>query len=815
MKYWEFLIQKEGDQTWLPLETQQVEILEGRYRVVAHTDRVNTPLDIRVSQLITSEMPPRKRVRKRTSQTNDTGLVVVMPYVHLKPGQWSLECTSSNVMDDLMGDGWCYGVELDVFGHTEEDWSSEWPVPAESETVASVIVDTDSPRKLAQQAAGQQVDGDALSLNQDSPLIRAKAELEQQLKSQGYGAKESESKKPVFLAAATNQDEITAAELSQLYRVSLRQQAYLARHNKPMTIMGKVNALVDAVPEGIGTETSQLWIRLQNPENTQVIMEAHRPLSLARLPADFKVQIQLPAEVTTRVILGEVSLRTAAIDANTPSIMLTSTAFTITAGIAQLLDSVANQDPGTFDEEVSVFPAITDIDPEARKDASPEISVPALDVTQKDVVPAVGVVLPPQLIDRPLAETALTGEGDEEVRSLNTEPTHQPALPNFPAATEPAAEELLTEAADTTTHQTANQQAGNPTQENDHNPQPIQVNGTPTAAPNPRDSMVAQPAQFIGTSILDGDLEADEIAAVLEDIDKDLRAEESDLDTLEPPGIEGALPMASQAQNGSHPTDEFNLYNGSQNNAESRPSSKHSSNDTRAEQGSRRQSNRQVEANIGFQSLKLKDHFWNKLSTLTHESHEEATQLAKNMKAAGVSRERSLPTAPDFIADDDEVVIYDEPYNAAHSENSPATRALPSAQTDPPRRQPSRQTSRQTSQPPLTTNGFAQNSYAQSSHAQPPIAAQSNPLGGTLATGGQPFSDEDLPDMVMPVISVPMGDLIAGETVTIIVRTRPATYKPFIKLWMIDRQSRSLVIDPVLLTSLVPDALGDLEGSVK
>ena len=69
--------------------------------------------------------------------------------------------------------------------------------------------------------------------------------------------------------------------------------------------------------------------------------------------------------------------------------------------------------------------------------------------------------------------------------------------------------------------------------------------------------------------------------------------------------------------------------------------------------------------------------------------------------------------------------------------------------------------------------------------------------------------------MALPVISVPMGDLVAGETITVTVRTRPSVYKPFIKLWMVDRQSRSLVIDPKLLTNLTPDALGDLETSAQ
>jgi len=34
MQSWEFLLQKEGDRVWLPLESPDVEILEGRYRVI-------------------------------------------------------------------------------------------------------------------------------------------------------------------------------------------------------------------------------------------------------------------------------------------------------------------------------------------------------------------------------------------------------------------------------------------------------------------------------------------------------------------------------------------------------------------------------------------------------------------------------------------------------------------------------------------------------------------------------------------------------------------------------------------------------------
>ena len=273
MKYWEFLIQKEGDDTWLPLETQQVEILEGRYRVVAHTDRLNTPMEIKVSQLDTSQMPPKKRVRKRTGETNEAGLVVVVPYIHLKPGQWDLSCSSVNLMNDLSGEAWQYQVQLQVFAPTDEDWSSEWPVPTDSPGAHSRLIEAEST-------------ADVPPPIQDTPLVQAQAKLQDNLRRQGQSPPEEDT-----------------AALDSIYQISLRQQAFLARRNQSMTIMGQVQALSDALPS---QGASQLWLRLQNPETAKVIMEAHRPLSLERLPADFKVKIQLPTNVKTRVVLGEV-----------------------------------------------------------------------------------------------------------------------------------------------------------------------------------------------------------------------------------------------------------------------------------------------------------------------------------------------------------------------------------------------------------------------------------------------------------------------------------------------------------------------------
>jgi hypothetical protein len=128
MEFWEFLIQKEGDRSWLPLESPDVEVLEGRYRVVARTHRVNTAVEIRISHVTTAEHPPKRRIQKRSGQTNQDGLIVVIPFTRLQPGLWELRCTG-DLMADLMGDSWQRTVKLQVLSHdtaTAGDWEPDW-----------------------------------------------------------------------------------------------------------------------------------------------------------------------------------------------------------------------------------------------------------------------------------------------------------------------------------------------------------------------------------------------------------------------------------------------------------------------------------------------------------------------------------------------------------------------------------------------------------------------------------------------------------------------------------------------------------------
>lgn len=117
MESWEFLLQKEGSRSWLPLKTPSVEITEGRYRAVARTSTANTNVEIRITHQSTGEVPPKRRTQKRQRRTNDNGLIVVIPFSYLNPGIWDLHCSAdvaSDLFSHLLSDIWQQGIQLQV-----------------------------------------------------------------------------------------------------------------------------------------------------------------------------------------------------------------------------------------------------------------------------------------------------------------------------------------------------------------------------------------------------------------------------------------------------------------------------------------------------------------------------------------------------------------------------------------------------------------------------------------------------------------------------------------------------------------------------
>ncbi|HEY9618582.1 MAG TPA: hypothetical protein V6C64_17190 [Microcoleaceae cyanobacterium] len=137
MEQWDFLLQKDGDRSWLPLDSPDVEILEGRYRIVARSNQANTEVNVAISHVTVDEDPPKRRSKRRSGRTNANGLIVILPYTHLRSGIWQITCTSTDVMADLLGAAWQRSVRLQVLAlmGLEEDSQPTAPLSDRVDTV--------------------------------------------------------------------------------------------------------------------------------------------------------------------------------------------------------------------------------------------------------------------------------------------------------------------------------------------------------------------------------------------------------------------------------------------------------------------------------------------------------------------------------------------------------------------------------------------------------------------------------------------------------------------------------------------------------
>ncbi|HIK27306.1 MAG: hypothetical protein N3E45_05790 [Oscillatoriaceae bacterium SKW80] len=247
MEYWEFLIQKEGDRSWLPLETPEVEIIEARYRVVARSSHVNETVEIQITYQSTDEEPPKRRVQKRESKTNAEGLLAVIPFTYLKPGVWKLECRGSSTSESP---GWQYAVSLQVLSNQSE-------------------IGEESTYKPMEKSA--------------APLPESEVVKE----------RSPQESKPV--------------PPQKLLQLTLNRDTYIRRRGKPITISGRVE-VAGATSIPVPVKAAKLHIQLRVAETSQVLVKLEQPLPQIVPPIPFSCGLEIPADCENNLILGEITL---------------------------------------------------------------------------------------------------------------------------------------------------------------------------------------------------------------------------------------------------------------------------------------------------------------------------------------------------------------------------------------------------------------------------------------------------------------------------------------------------------------------------
>lgn len=107
-----FLIQKEGERDWVTLAGHHT-LKEGKYRIVAESSYGSRDVEICVTYEGYNDQSYQSDRSIYHRRSNAQGLIMVIPYTYLGPGNWEIRC-SSDVMSDLLGEGWQATQQLTV-----------------------------------------------------------------------------------------------------------------------------------------------------------------------------------------------------------------------------------------------------------------------------------------------------------------------------------------------------------------------------------------------------------------------------------------------------------------------------------------------------------------------------------------------------------------------------------------------------------------------------------------------------------------------------------------------------------------------------
>ena len=317
MENWQFLIQKQGDHNWRILESPNLTILADNYRVLARSYLNNMDVDVRVTYISTQEVPPKRRILKRSRRTNSEGLMAVIPFTHFKPGIWELRC-SGDIMSEMLGKSWQHTLLIQVSPPEPSPQSltqlaEESDLASNADTQVSIVMNHGTPvwfkGETTEQILQNLLD---LALPQDEPLL----------------------------------DEETIENAPTLppplpLNLTLDQDTYVARWGDNFIIHGdvEVNEIENLEDERFamnGVSQLRLEIALRSPSESRILNHIDQPLTDQVLPFSFSTLIDIPLDCESKLLLADINLYGALADVG-EVILLANHTFTITADVTDLL----------------------------------------------------------------------------------------------------------------------------------------------------------------------------------------------------------------------------------------------------------------------------------------------------------------------------------------------------------------------------------------------------------------------------------------------------------------------------------------------
>ncbi len=316
MEYWEFLIQREGDRGWRPIKTGNLQLREGKYRIVANSNLVNTQIHTRVTHQDLGATVPQRKSQARNQTTNGRGLVVITPFTDLSTGLWQFVCSGGADRP-----GWHRILKLRVLPLNQSQSLTQPPT-----ATASV---NSFPREISEEIAAPTEPlipiQSGVQDNWADGLDRLLEQLEQ------------DSLKPrhqVVIDPIPNLLQLTEIADPPLRLINLDRSTFsgvIPGHR--LSINGSCNLQLFSANLVQTVKISKLLICLRHPQTASIAVSIEHPIPPHLNIFAFSGQIQLPIETTTSLLIGEVSLY------DRHNIQLGSNGFTVTIDLNPIHES--------------------------------------------------------------------------------------------------------------------------------------------------------------------------------------------------------------------------------------------------------------------------------------------------------------------------------------------------------------------------------------------------------------------------------------------------------------------------------------------
>ena len=348
MEHWEFLIQKQGDRSWQSLESSSLKIVTGKYRVLARSSLVNTDVEVRVTHSSILEMPPKRRVFKRSRRTDSNGLVAIIPFTDLQPGMWELRCCG-DLMTDMLGESWEHSIFLNVSAlATDQQQLLDNDDQLVTEYQSTVVELNESDSEFEDTNTLPTINPEDIIINEPVSPVLFKGNTAEEIV-QNLIALALPSSEPWENDLVEEKTSVVESQSLPL-QLCLTSDNYIAEWGKVLQVNGNVildpENLQDQQLSNLKIYQLHLDTELRSPLESNILTTSRQHLKDQSLPFPFSTIIDIPSDCESKLILGNINLY-GIITPGDEVTLLGSQPFTVTADITELLNVTSEKSHST------------------------------------------------------------------------------------------------------------------------------------------------------------------------------------------------------------------------------------------------------------------------------------------------------------------------------------------------------------------------------------------------------------------------------------------------------------------------------------